>query len=210
LFDRAPDAPDTPGAHFCSASVVDSAAGDVAVTAAHCVATGDGSPPRTGMLFVPGYHDGETPFGVWTVTAAVVDPSWQDGADPAHDVAFLTVARNGSPPVEELTGGYRLAADPEPDVRVDAVGYPEFADAPTVRSGTAHRISPTQLELDAEGLYDGTSGGPWLREDDEIIGVTGGYEQGGLTPDVSYASYFDDSVTALLDEAVAPPARAAG
>ncbi|MDT7708988.1 MAG: hypothetical protein QOG20_4595, partial [Pseudonocardiales bacterium] len=31
-----------------------------------------------------------------------------------------------------------------------------------------------------------------------VVGVTGGYEQGGLTPDVSYASYLDAGTTALL------------
>ena len=204
-----PGSPTGLGAHFCSGSVVDTAPGDVVVTAAHCVADGDGSPPRTGMVFVPGYHDGVEPFGAWTVTSAVVDPSWQDGADPAHDVAFLTVSRADAGPVERLTGGYPLVVDPGPSNPVDAIGYPVFAEAPTVRSGTADRISPTQLELDAAGLYDGTSGGPWLRNGNQIIGVTGGYEQGGLTPDVSYASYFDDVVIGLLREATKQSAAVA-
>jgi Trypsin-like peptidase domain len=217
LFDSAaPDAPQVPGsppglgAHFCSGSVVDTAPGDVVITAAHCVADGDGSPPRTGMLFVPGYHDGVEPFGAWTVTSAVVDPRWQDGADPAYDVAFLTVARADAGPIERLTGAYSLVVDPGPSNPVDAIGYPVFAGAPTVRSGAADRISPTQLELDAAGLYDGTSGGPWLRNGNQIIGVTGGYEQGGLTPDVSYASYFNDIIIGLLREATKQGAAVAG
>src|SRR5690349_2511447 len=82
--------PDSLGRHYCTASVVDSPTRDMVVTAAHCVADGDGSPPRTGMSFVPGYHDGTAPFGVWTVATATVDPRWQEGADPARDVAFLT------------------------------------------------------------------------------------------------------------------------
>ncbi|WP_060712609.1 lipase chaperone [Pseudonocardia sp. HH130629-09] len=40
---------DDPGDHFCSGSVVESATGDLVVTAAHCVADGDGTPARTGM-----------------------------------------------------------------------------------------------------------------------------------------------------------------
>ncbi len=48
------------GSHFCTASVVHSEAGDLVLTAAHCV--------RDGMTFAPGYHDGVTPFGMWTVT----------------------------------------------------------------------------------------------------------------------------------------------
>lgn len=36
-----------------------------------------------------------------------------------------------------------------------------------------------------------------MRGGDEVIGVTGGYEQGGLTPDVSYAAYLDARTAAL-------------
>src|SRR5579859_3244814 len=49
--------------HFCTASVVHSPSGDLAVTAAHCV-TGGTSP----VVFVPGYHDGIAPYGTWQVT----------------------------------------------------------------------------------------------------------------------------------------------
>jgi V8-like Glu-specific endopeptidase len=195
LFDGTPD---EPGAHYCSASVIDTPAGDVVMTAAHCVADGNGTPPRTGMLFAPGYADGVTPYGMWTVTGAVVDPRWESGGDPDVDVAFLTVEQQGSPPVEDLTGGFRLVVDPGSVNQVDAIGYPDTSDAPVVRSGTTVRFSATQLELDAPGLYDGTSGGPWVRNGHEVIGVTGGYEQGGLVPTVSYASYLDASTSALL------------
>jgi V8-like Glu-specific endopeptidase len=192
---------DALGDHFCTASVIDAPTRDVVLTAAHCVAAGDGTPPRTGMSFVPGYHDQVAPFGVWTVDRAVVDPAWQDGGDPAHDVAFLVVGQDGAEaPVEDLTGGYQLVTDPGPTNRVDAIGYPDFADAPSARSGVTSRMSATQLELDAFGLYDGTSGGPWLRDGSQVIAVTGGYEEGGENPDVSYASYLDDSVTGLLAE----------
>ena len=72
---------------YCSAAVVDTPAGDIVVTAAHCVASGDGTPARTGMTFVPGYHDHVEPFGMWTVTAAAVDRTWLAQGDPDHDIA---------------------------------------------------------------------------------------------------------------------------
>jgi hypothetical protein len=152
------------------------------------------------MSFVPGYHDHTAPYGVFTVTAAAVDDAWRDHADPDHDVAFVTVARTDAPPVEQLTGGYHLVFDAGSDTAVDALGYPDFADAPTERSGTTSRFSPTQLRLDAHGLYDGTSGGPWLRADGDtdVIAVTGGYEQGGLDPETSYATYLGDAAATLF------------
>jgi V8-like Glu-specific endopeptidase len=191
---------DALGDHFCTASVIDTPARDVVLTAAHCVASGDGTPPRTGMSFVPGYHDHLAPFGAWTVTRAVVDAAWQAEGDPDHDVALLIVDQDGAGPVEDVTGGYHLVTDPGASSQVDAIGYPDTADAPTVRSGVTSRMSPTQLQLDAPGLYDGVSGGPWLRDGDEVVAVTGGYEQGGVDPNVSYASYLGDFVDALLAE----------
>jgi hypothetical protein len=203
------------GNHYCSASVVHSPAGDLVLTAAHCVASGDGTPARTGMSFVPGYHDHTAPFGVWTVSAASVDDTWRDHADPDHDVAFLTVSRDGAPPIEQVVGGYHLMLDPGSTTTVDALGYPDTADAPTTRSGTTTRFSPTQLELDAPGLADGTSGGPWLRtgtaaavttgHEIDVIAVTGGYEQGGLDPDTSYATYFGEAAAALFRQVGGAP-----
>ena len=188
------------GDHYCSASVVDTPAGDVVLTAAHCVADGDGTPARVGMSFVPGYHDGIQPYGIFTVTASLVDDAWLSHADPDHDFAFLTVQRAGAPPVETVTGGYHLVLNPDPDTPVDALGYPDFADTPTERSGTTTRYSATQLRLDAHGLFDGTSGGPWLAgpADTDVIGVTGGHEQGGLDPETSYAAYLGDAAAALF------------
>lgn len=196
LFDGTPDAL---ADHFCSGSVIDTPSRDTVLTAAHCVADSDGTPARTGMQFVPGFAGGRAPFGVWTVTAAVVDPGWLASGDPSVDVAVLTVHRADGVPIEQLTGGYHLAVDPGSENAVQAVGYPDGSNEPLIRTGTTNRVSPTQLELDAYGLYDGTSGGPWIRDGDEVIGVTGGYEQGGLTPDVSYAAYLDARTTALVD-----------
>jgi V8-like Glu-specific endopeptidase len=204
LFDGSPD---ELGDHFCSASVVDSPGGDLLLTAAHCVASGDGTPAATGMLFVPGYHDGQEPYGVWTVRDAAVDPHFLADADPDYDVAFLTV--DGA--VQDVTGGFPVTFDPGAGDTVDAVGYPMEDDGPTVRSGVTEQYSSTQLELPAPGLENGTSGGPWLRSDGAVVGLTGGYEQGGYTYETSYSTYLDPGFESLRDEAVdAPDIRADG
>ncbi|GAA4539639.1 serine protease [Pseudonocardia xishanensis] len=195
------DGPD----HFCSGSVVDSPTGDLVLTAAHCVASGDGSPAATGMSFVPGYHDGVSPYGAWTVQSAAVDPHFLADADPDYDVAFLRV----SGPVEDVTGGFAVAFDPGAGDEVAAVGYPMEDDAPTTRAGVTEQFSVTQLELPAPGLENGTSGGPWLRGDGTVVGLTGGYEQGGYDFDTSYSTYLDEDFAGLRDEALdAPDIRA--
>ena len=47
--------------HFCTASVVDSTARDLALTAAHCVYWKGFA---ANIEYVPGYHDGKRPYGV--------------------------------------------------------------------------------------------------------------------------------------------------
>jgi hypothetical protein len=66
-----------------------------------------------------------------------------------------------------------------------------------------------QLEFDCGGYTDGTSGGPFLADvnpqtgQGTVIGVIGGYEQGGLTPQVSYSSRLGANAAALYRLAVA-------
>jgi V8-like Glu-specific endopeptidase len=193
------------GAHFCTASVVNSARGDLAVTAAHCV-TG-----RTGQIvFVPGYADGQEPYGVWTVTRVYTDPAWQSSQDPDDDVAFLQLSEAGDGrAVEAVTGAEHFAAGWQTPALVQVIGYPDGADQPVVCANWTKLFSPTQLEFDCGGYTTGTSGGPFLADvsagsgEGTIIGVIGGYEQGGFTPEVSYASAFGPAVSALYASAEA-------
>ena len=60
---------DASGAHFCTASVVASPGEDLLITAAHCISDGDGSGYKSDIVFIPGYHDGATPYGIWTPRA---------------------------------------------------------------------------------------------------------------------------------------------
>ena len=86
--------------HFCTASVVNSPDGDLAITAAHCVTGTSGT-----IDFVPGYDNGATPYGVWTVTKVYVDQAWSSSSSPDDDFAFLRISQSGSSvPVEDVTG----------------------------------------------------------------------------------------------------------
>jgi len=195
------------GGHFCTASVVHSPAGDLAVTAAHCVAG-----KTTGQIaFVPGYANGKAPYGVWQVTQVYTDAAWQASQDPDDDVAFLRLsASSHGIEIEDITGAETLGTDwPEGSTLVQVIGYPDGADQPVWCVNWTKSFSPTQLEFDCGGYTDGTSGGPFLANlsvttgQGTVIGVIGGYEQGGLTPSVSYSSVFGTAVQALYRTAVA-------
>ena len=193
------------GTHFCTASVVNSAAGDLAVTAAHCVYHRSGT-----MAFVPGYAKGKTPYGVWPVTRVYTDSAWDSAQDPDHDVAFLTLAdAPDGVPIQNVTGAETLATDLPAGESVQVIGYPDDADEPVWCAGVAKGFSATQLEFDCGGYPAGTSGGPFLADvnaatgQGTVIGVIGGYQQGGDTSQVSYAASFGSAVATLYATAQA-------
>ena len=193
------------GTHFCTASVVHSTHGDLAVTAAHCVAGIQGQ-----VVFVPGYANGKEPYGVWPVSAIYTDQAWQSDQDQDDDVAFLRLAdASGGVPIENVTGAERLGTDWPAPALVRVIGYPGDADQPLSCVNWAKSFSPTQLEFDCDGYTDGTSGGPFLvgasgaSGQGTVIGVIGGYQQGGDTAEVSYAAAFGAAVKALYQKAEA-------
>jgi V8-like Glu-specific endopeptidase len=193
------------GAHFCTASVVHSTHGDLAVTAAHCVAGITGQ-----IAFVPGYADGREPYGIWEVTRVYTDQAWQSSQNPDDDIAFLRLSQTGDGlTVEEVTGAEHLATGWQTPALVQVIGYPNGADQPVVCANWTKLFSPAQLKFDCGGYTTGTSGGPFLADvsaasgEGTIIGVIGGYEQGGDTPEVSYASALGPAVAALYASAEA-------
>jgi len=191
--------------HFCTGSVIDSPSGDLVITAAHCV-----SGTVAEVAFVPGYDAGAAPYGVWIVTRVYVDPSWSASSDPDDDVAFLRVSQPGSTvPIEKVTGAERLRTGAPARQLVEVIGYPDSADRAIACRNWTREPMADQLEFDCGGYTDGTSGGPFLADVDPrtgrgtVIGVIGGYEQGGLTPQVSYSAMFGANVMALYQVAVA-------
>jgi hypothetical protein len=193
------------GKHFCTASVVHSTHGDLAVTAAHCVADSQGQ-----IAFVPGYANGKEPYGVWQVTAVYTDQAWQSSQDPDDDVAFLKLSdENDGLPIEDITGAELLGTGWQEPALVQVIGYPDGADQPVSCANWTKIYSSTQLEFDCGGYTDGTSGGPFLTNvsaasgQGTVVGVIGGYEQGGDTPEVSYAATFEAAAAALYQSAEA-------
>jgi V8-like Glu-specific endopeptidase len=189
--------------HFCTASVVDSPGRNLLATAAHCVSEAGGA----ALVFVPGYDDGRMPYGAWRVTRLFLDKNWLSSFDPDDDVAFLLVAGPGKQKIQNVTGGEVLGLGRPAGHTVSVIGYPQTANVPILCDNRAREFSPTQLEFDCGGYTDGTSGAPLLEDVSPstglgtVIGVIGGYEQGGDTPSVSYATQFGPFVADLYKAA---------
>jgi V8-like Glu-specific endopeptidase len=194
------------GQHFCSASVINSPHGDLVITAAHCVTGTSGT-----VVFVPGYDSGKAPYGIWDVTKVYVDQAWKSSQNPDDDVAILKVGQPGSSvPVEDVTGAEKLATgEPADHELVEVIGYPDTSNQPVVCRNYLKEPMTDQLEFDCGGYPDGTSGGPFLTKvsaksgQGTVIGVIGGYQQGGDTPQVSYSAVLGADVAALYKTAVA-------
>jgi V8-like Glu-specific endopeptidase len=193
------------GSHFCTASVVNSPDGNLLITAAHCVTSVQGT-----IAFVPGYVNGTAPYGVWDVTRVFTDQAWASSSDPDDDVAFLEVSQNSAGvPVEDVTGAEDLATGQPPSELVQVIGYPAGADQPVVCQNWTRPFGASQMEFDCGGYTNGTSGGPFLARMNQatgqgtVIGVIGGYLQGGDTPSQSFSATFGHNVSTLYQAAIA-------
>jgi V8-like Glu-specific endopeptidase len=182
--------------HFCTASVINSPHGDLVITAAHCVTHTSGT-----VVFVPGYNNGTTPY----------DQAWKSSSNPDDDFAILRVIQPGSTvPIEDVTGAEKLiTGQPYNHQMVQVIGYPDSSNQPITCENRLKEPMTDQLEFDCGAYTDGTSGGPFLAEVDTatdqgaVIGVIGGYEQGGNTPQVSYSAVLGSNAAALYKTAVA-------
>ncbi|MGW1626688.1 trypsin-like serine peptidase [Streptomyces sp. NPDC002172] len=187
------------GNHFCTASVVHSPQRDLIVTAAHCI---DGEGDATGLVFVPGYRDGQAPYGVWKVGKRYLPDGWAHGQSEDSDVAFAVVDERGGKRVEDVTGSNRFAAGVATGATaVTVTGYPDSREVPVSCTNKPVARGATQQRIDCPEFTGGTSGSPWVNGDHEVVGVLGGHEQGGSTPDVSYSVVLGREAAELYKDA---------
>lgn len=188
------------GEHFCTASVVHSPHHDLVATAAHCL-TGVGE-----LVFVPGYRDGEAPYGIWKVERVFLPDGWAQGQDEDSDVAFAVLGEEGGKGVEDVVGGNRFVTRTTTGATpVTVTGYPDSLEVPIrcTNRPTAH--NSTQQRIACPGFTGGTSGSPWVNGHHELVGVLGGHEQGGATADISYSVVLGPEAAQLYRDAAADP-----
>lgn len=198
---------DDHGAHFCTASVVQSPGRNMLITAAHCAFDADAGKPVDDLVFAPDYRNGNEPTGLWKVNKVVVDDRWATSQDEDLDVAFLTVGPKDGKNIQDVLGGNSLGTDRGFNNEVKITGYPTSRDTPISCQNRTTKFSDTQLRIQCTGFEGGTSGSPWLADYDPkshtgtVIGVLGGHEGGGDEDDVSYAAYFDNDIAKLYQRA---------
>ena len=199
--------------YVCSGAAVASANADVAVTAGHCAADGSGN-WATNWTFVPGYSNGNAPYGSYTARRYFVAGQWTSSANEDYDVAFvaLNTASIGGTPTHAVSavGGLGVAFGSQPG-RAFAFGYP--AEPPYngeqlyyCAGGTSpdpyHATSDTGLNC---AMTEGSSGGPWLSGFNASAGIgtvtsVSSFKYDDST-DLMYGTTFGSSAKSLYQQA---------
>lgn len=195
----------------CTATVVESRSGSVAVTAAHCVHRPERSPmelqpgaagPLTVTGFVPGRDGDRAPFGSWPVERVEVDPRWAGSGEPTHDVAFLRLGEVEGRTVQAVVGAQRIAFGAVPTgTPMTTLGYPAAApfDGRTLRRCSSPGVTVRRAAFGALqmrcAMTPGASGGPWLSGFDPATGAG----------TVSAVTSFVDESNGLLSAVVLRP-----
>lgn len=185
--------------HTCTGAVLHSAAGDLILTAAHCLAQG------TDATFVAGFDNDAAPDAVWHIDAVYLDPRWVRNQDPVADYAVARVSRDSGGTVEaQAGGGLTLAPAPKPGTTVAVIGYATGVGGGPIGCQTA-TVAATKgfPTLPCAALVDGVSGAPWVTGS-TVTGLIGGLNGGGCDDDnLSYSPPFDAATTDLLARAEA-------
>jgi V8-like Glu-specific endopeptidase len=193
--------------HGCTGSVVASPTRDLVITAAHCV-----SGTAAGWLFAPGYRDGQTPYGVWTVVHAYLDPAWLSNQDPQHDYAMLQLAHQTRQGrligVQDIAGANLLGLAPRTGATITDVAYNAGVNDRPISCTVPTYDTEHYPTFNCHGYVGGSSGSPWLTRIpgthlNLVRGVIGGRHQGGCYEYTSYSSAFTPEIYRLLVRAAA-------
>jgi RTX calcium-binding nonapeptide repeat (4 copies) len=213
--------------YFCSATVVESAAHTVVWTAGHCLNGSDiGLGFAANWTFVPGYRDGQAPYGIWTATELLTTAAWRENANLRLDLGAAVLARDEQGRgIEDVVGARRITFD-EPRKQVfEAYGYPAvdpntslFAPnfngerlfsciSPRTATDRPPGSGPETLEIACD-MTAGASGGSWVIDDRSVNSVTSyGYE---FEPTHLYGPYLGSTAKGLYRHASGPPLLCAG
>ncbi|MFD7665889.1 trypsin-like serine peptidase [Streptomyces sp. NPDC059788] len=192
----------------CSGNAVTSANKSTVITAGHCVKLNGAW--HTNWVFVPGYHDGQDPYGKWSAAKTLATPQWTASEDINYDVGAAVVTPVGGQQLTDVVGGQGLAFNTGYNKPMYAFGYPAASpyDGSKLIYCSGNTIKDPLFSTDhglSCNMTGGSSGGPWFTGFDEATGtgLQSSVNSFGYTflPNTMFGPYFGDDAENLYDEA---------
>lgn len=218
-----------PGDYVCSGTVVTSNSRALVWTAGHCVNGSDaGAGFATRWLFVPGYRNGEMPFGAWPAQQLLTTRGWEENQNTRLDIGAALLDRDGEGrAIEDLLGARAIDFNRQRTGQVNAFGYPAEPNPGALRLdfdgerlysctsalgsddviGPPPGSGPPTLAIDCD-MSGGASGGGWVTGRGAVNGLTSYGYQGDFNH--LYGPYFGSIAEDLYVESAGPPIRCAG
>ncbi|WP_215452864.1 peptidase [Streptomyces sp. ATCC 21386] len=158
----------------CSGNAVTSTNKSTVITAGHCVKL-EGA-WHTNWVFVPGYHDGQAPYGRWSATKTLATPQWTASEDINYDIGAAVVAPLDGKLLTDVVGGQGLAFNTGYNRAMYAFGFPAASPYDGEKfiycSGTTNRDFLLSNDHGMNcNMTGGSSGGPWFTQFNEATGT---------------------------------------
>ncbi len=199
------------GDYVCSGTAVNSNNGSVVMSAGHCVYDTDGGGYATNWLFVPGYKNGQAPYGQWPAVKLSSPSKWRQSGDSSYDLGAVQVAENGSgQTLNDVVGGTGIAFNQPRQQNYSDFGYPavqpplefngqrEFrCDSPLGGSDNVGS-GPETMWIGCD-MTAGSSGGGWVAKGDLLSLNSYDYcdPTGLICQQRLYGPYFGDTAKQL-------------
>ncbi|WP_370943048.1 serine protease [Amycolatopsis sp. cg5] len=158
----------------CSGDAVTSTNGSVVMTAGHCVKYQGAF--HTDWVFVPGYNNGNAPFGQWPAKTTLTTPQWQASEDMNYDVGIGVVNPLNGQRLTDVVGAQGIAFNQARNQSMYTFGYPAAApyDGSKLIYCSGSTITDFLLTKDhgmSCTMTGGSSGGPWFLNFNEATGT---------------------------------------
>ncbi|MFC4010211.1 trypsin-like serine peptidase [Nonomuraea purpurea] len=158
----------------CSGTAVTSANESVVITAGHCVKLNGAS--HRNWVFVPGFDNGQRPFGTWVATRLLTTQQWNANEDINFDIAAAVVAPLQGRTLTDVVGGQGVAFNQPRRAQMFSFGYPaaEPFDGSRLIYCSGQTFDDTLMSRDLGlrcNMTGGSSGGPWFQGFDESTGM---------------------------------------
>ncbi|MEV5413700.1 peptidase [Thermopolyspora sp. NPDC052614] len=198
----------------CSGTAVTSANRSVVITAGHCVKSGGRF--HTNWVFVPGFNNGNRPFGTWVATNLFTTPQWNANEDLNFDVGAAVVAPLNGRNLVDVVGGQGIAFNQARRQQMYSFGYP--AAQPFDGSSLifcAGRAKDDDISSNDLGLgcimTGGSSGGPWFLAFNErtgagVVNSVNSFKY-NFDPNTMYGPFFGQEAQAVFAAAQAQGAQ---